>query len=93
MGVTLTREERETVLIFNEAQGVWLASTGIPAHQRRFERCGWKLVEDLGYEKGYEAPKNALTFRNLNKTATRKPMTEEEKRTLSERLKNSRKNA
>lgn len=90
----LTREERETVLIYNEAEGKWLACTGIAAHQRRFERCGWKLVEDLGYEKGYEAPRNALTFRNFKKMLEKKPMTEGQKKILTERLaQNRNKNA
>lgn len=82
-------EEYETILIFNKEKKIWEAGTNIPTHQNLLERKGWKLVKETpDGEKGYEAPKNAITFRNLN--ANHRTLTPEQKAQAAERLANAR---
>lgn len=76
-------EEYETIIIWNPVRKMWEAGTNIPQHQAMFEKKGWKKTEDTGYDMGYEAPKNALTFRDLSKI---RKMTDEEKAIARERM-------
>jgi hypothetical protein len=77
-------EEYETILIYNPVRRVWEAGTNIPTHQAMFEKRGWTFTgETPSGDKGYEAPKNAITFRDLNK---RRVMTEEQKEAARERM-------
>lgn len=76
-------EEYETIIIWNPVRKMWEAGTNIPQHQAMFEKKGWKKTGDTGYDMGYEAPKNALTFRDLNKI---RKMTEEERAIARERM-------
>lgn len=79
----MRNDEFETIIIWNPVRKMWEAGTNIPQHQAMFEKKGWKKTADTGYDVGYEAPKNALTFRDLNKI---RKMTEEEKAIARERM-------
>ena len=77
-------EEYETIIIWDPVRKMWEAGTNIPQHQDMFEKKGWKKTGDTGYDMGYEAPKNALTFRDLTKP--KRQMSEEEKERARERM-------
>ena len=48
----LTKEEREIVLIYNEAEGVWYADTSIPKYWRRLEKKNWICIKSQYYKDG-----------------------------------------
>jgi hypothetical protein len=66
----LTQEERETILIIDDKNKIWSASTSIPSHMRKFESKGWKCLKDrtVYYRDGeictkfYEAPKASISI-------------------------------
>lgn len=77
-------DEYETIILYNNEKRVWEAGTNIPTHQAMFEKRGWTFTgETPSGDKGYEAPKNAITFRDLNK---KRVMTEEQKEAARERM-------
>ena len=80
-----TREEQETILIFNREDDCWIASTNIASHMSKFEKAGWNLTEDLGYEKAYRAPKKAISIRKPEQR--KREYTQEEKERLRLRMK------
>ena len=80
----MRNDEFETIIIWNPMRRMWEAGTNIPQHQAMFEKKGWKKTGDTGYDMGYEAPKNALTFRDLTKP--KRQMSEEEKAKARERM-------
>lgn len=77
-------EEYETIIIWDPVRKMWEAGTNIPQHQAMLEKKGWKKTGDTGYDMGYEAPKNALTFRDLTKP--KRQMSEAEKEKARERM-------
>lgn len=88
MEYSFHKDELETILIYNRADDCWVVSTNIPHHWNRFEKQGWTKTNDNGYERSYKAPKNAVTFRNLNRI--KRELTEEQKQANAERLRNLR---
>ena len=77
-------EEQETILIYNAERRVWEVGTNIKSHQKIFEERGWRFIEETpAGERSYEAPKNALTFRDLNK---KRKVSEEQRAVLAERM-------
>lgn len=80
----MRNDEFETIIIWNPMRRMWEAGTNIPQHQAMFEKKGWKKTGDTGYDVGYEAPKNALTFRDLTKP--KRQMSEAEKEKARERM-------
>ena len=48
----LSKEEREIVLIFNEAEGVWQAETSIPKFWRKLENKNWTCTSTQYYKDG-----------------------------------------
>ena len=48
----LTKEEREIVLIYNEAEGLWIAETSIPKYWRKLEAKNWKCTSTQYYNDG-----------------------------------------
>ena len=87
MNYKLHNDERETILLFNQADGYWDVSTSILAHMNKFKKLGWELVNDNGYELTFKVPRNAIAFRDLMKLTSKKPPTEEQKRANAERMK------
>lgn len=66
-------EERETHLHYDAVDKEWYAYTNIPEHMRKLQAKGWTLLRSGADEDGevieafYKAPRNAITFRDLNK--------------------------
>ena len=48
----LSKDERELVIIFNEAEGVWQADTSIPKFWRKLENKNWKCIKTVYYDDG-----------------------------------------
>lgn len=64
--------ERETILNFDYLTQRWYAWSSIPSHIRKLEQMGWKKVKasaenGVEIDAKFEAPKNAITFRNMMK--------------------------
>lgn len=65
-------EERETILNYDPMTRTWSAWTNVPEHIRKLQAKGWKMTRhtDSGgtiIDAQFEAPKNAITFRDLTK--------------------------
>lgn len=48
----LSKEEREIVLIYNEAEGFWIAETSIPKYWRKLENKNWICTGTQYYKDG-----------------------------------------
>ena len=86
MKYSLHNDERETILLYNMADGYWDVSTSVPTHMKKFRKLGWELTNDNGYELSFRVPKNAISFKDLQKMLQRKPMSEEEKEKRREQM-------
>lgn len=86
----LRKEERETAVVFNEADGYWQIYSAIPHHIRKFDKLNYEVTFVDYYEDGvvagkfYKVPKNAITFRDISKKTE---ISEEERMRRSERAK------
>lgn len=87
---SLHLDEQETILLYNRADGYWDVATSIPEHMNKFQKLGWKMTNDNGYEKSFEVPKKGIVFRDLIKMANRRPMSDEQKAANAARLKEMR---
>lgn len=89
----LTKEERETILRYNEADGYWEVYTAVQAHIRKCDSYGYKLTDVDYYEDGtvagkfYKVPKNAIGFKAPNR---KRNLTDEQRIAMAERLKAAR---
>lgn len=87
----LHRDERETVIIFNEAEGEYIIESSIAAHIRKFDKLGYEVVKKQKYSDGtimskeYKVPKFAITFRKPEKM--KRNLTDEQRAVISERVK------
>lgn len=69
----LTNEERETVLVYDNIDKVWIMDSTIPKHCNKAKKQGWKQITEFVYEDGtvcggvFEAPARAITIRNAEK--------------------------
>ena len=69
----LSTEERETVLVYDNVDKVWLMDTTIPKHCNKAKRQGWVQTTEYVYEDGvvcggaFTAPARAITIRNAEK--------------------------
>lgn len=69
----LSNEERETVLVYNNADKKWIMDTTVPKHANKARKQGWKQTAEFIYEDGvscggaFEAPARAITIRNAEK--------------------------
>ena len=85
----LSKDERETALIYNEADGFWEIYTAVPKHIRRFDKLKYECVKTEFYENGevfakfYKVPAKAISFRDPNK---KRELTEEQRQAAAERL-------
>lgn len=84
----LTKDERETILSYNEADGYWTIYTGVQSHIRKFDKLNY-LITDIDYYpdgevagKFYQVPKNAISFKDPTK---KRNISEEQKQALRER--------
>jgi hypothetical protein len=70
----LSADERETVLVYDATERVWVMDTSVPKHFRKALKQGWTPVTEYVYEDGavcamaLTAPEKAITIRNPNKT-------------------------
>lgn len=70
----LIAEERETILVYDNVDRVWVMDTSIPKHFRKALKQGWTPKTQYEYEDGticgmvLTAPEKAITIRNPNKT-------------------------
>ena len=69
----LSTEERETVLVYNNADRKWYVDTTVPKHVNRFKKQGWTQTVEYVYEDGsvcggaFEGLERAITIRNAEK--------------------------
>ena len=87
----LAKEERETILTYNEADGYWEIYTGVQSHIRKFDKLNYEVTNVDYYEDGtvagkfYKVPKKAISFRDPSK---KRNLTDEQKAMLAERMRN-----
>ena len=76
----LSTEERETVLVYDNADKVWHMDSTVSKHANKAKKQGWTQIAEYVYEDGtvcggvFEAPARAITIRNAEK----KQMTEKQ---------------
>lgn len=63
----LSRDDRELVIVYNEAEGVFYADTSIPKFWRRLEKKNWECVHTQYYSDGTICSKS---FRGSKKGIT-----------------------
>ena len=86
----LTKEERETILRYNEADGYWEVYTAVQAHIRKCDSLDYELTDVDYYEDGtvagkfYKVSKNAIGFKAPNR---KRNLTDEQRTAMAERLK------
>lgn len=91
----LKKDERETILSYNEADGFWNIYSAVQHHIRKFDKLGYEVTDVDSYQDGtvaakfYKVPKNAISFRSPVKTT--RVMSEEQKKAFAERMKKSKK--
>ena len=89
----LTKEERETILTYNEADGFWTIYSGVQSHIRKFDKLNYEVTNVDYYEDGtvagkfYKVPKNAIGFKSPNR---KRNLTDEQRTAMAERLKAAR---
>ena len=89
MADKLTKEERETVIVFNEADNKFIIETSIAVHMRKFDRLGYECTKKQYYSDGtvmskeYKVPKFAITFRKPEK----RKVSEEQRQKAADRFK------
>ena len=87
----LAKEERETILTYNEADGFWTIYSGVQSHIRKFDKLNYEVTNVDYYEDGtvagkfYKVPKKAISFRDPSK---KRNLTDEQKAMLAERMRN-----
>lgn len=68
----LSTEERETVLVYDAAEKVWVMDSSVPKHFRKALKQGWTPKTQYVYDDGtvcamvLTAPEKAITIRNPN---------------------------
>lgn len=69
----LTNEERETVLVFDNIDKVWIMDSSVPKHFRKALKQGWTPIREFVYDDGavcgmvLTAPERAITIRTTEK--------------------------
>lgn len=84
----LTKDERETILSYNEADGYWTIYSAVQPHIRKFDKLNYPITDIDYYPDGevagkfYQVPKNAISFKDPTK---KRNISEEQKQALRER--------
>lgn len=84
----LTKEERETACVYNEADGYWTIYSAVQSHIRKFDKLNYPVTDIDYYPNGevagkfYQVPKNAISFKDPTK---KRNISEEQKQVLRER--------
>ena len=69
----LARDERETAIVYNEADGFWTIYTAVKMHMNRFDKLGYEVTDVDRYPDGeiagkfYKVPRHAISFRSPEK--------------------------
>ena len=69
----LSRDERETAIVYNEADGFWTIYTAVKMHMNRFDKLGYEVTDVDCYPDGeiagkfYKVPRHAISFRSPEK--------------------------
>lgn len=85
----LTKDERETILSYNEADGHWTIYSAVQPHIRKFDKLNYPITDIDYYSDGevagkfYQVPKNAISFKSPKK----REYSEEQKQEMIQRLK------
>ena len=87
---SISAEERETLLRYDYFEKCWYVDTSVPTHITKFKNQGWEIISQTVNEQGIV---QAVEFKCNNpssisiRNATKRPMTEEERKIIAERLK------
>lgn len=80
----VTNEERETHLLIDTIDNIWIVDSSIPKDYRRFEKMGWDIIGIVRHTDGsiismrFKGPRNAITIRS----AKPKPLMSADKRAV-----------
>lgn len=87
----LSRDDRECILVYNEAEGVWYADTSIPKYWRRLEKKNWECIKTIYYSDGticsksFKGSKKGVSITDPFKT---RELTEEQRQAIRDRFSN-----
>ncbi|PAY51959.1 hypothetical protein [Ligilactobacillus salivarius] len=82
-----SREERETILIYEEEVDQWHIYTDVPKHARKYEKY---IDESKNHRKGYSVNGGQLAMIDgyvVGNVGIRKKMSDKERKVISERMK------
>ena len=85
----LSRDERECILVYNDAERVWYAESSIPKFWRRLEKKGWTLVSTQYYSDGTVCSKSfkgSSKGVNITDPFKKREMSEEQRQKIRERF-------
>ena len=86
----LARDERETAIVYNEADGFWTIYTAVRMHMNRFDKLGYECTGVDRYPDGeiagkfYKVPRHVIHFYPLEKRTLN--LTDEQRAAMGERL-------
>jgi len=89
--VKLTKDERETILLYSESDNCWVADSSVAKNIRKFEKQGWECTGKQYYPDGtlmaaqFKAPYHAINIRPFEKI--KREMSDEQRQVMSERMK------
>ena len=87
----LAKDERETAIVYNEADGFWTIYTAVKMHMNRFDKLGYEVTDIDRYPDGeiagkfYKVPRHAISFRSPERVVQN--LTDEQRAELSRRAK------
>ena len=82
-----SREERETILTYEEETNQWHIYTDVPKHARKYEKY---VNESKNHRKGYSVNSGQLAMVDgyvVGNVGIRKKMSDKERKVISERMK------
>lgn len=88
MSEKLHKYERETLLLFNEADNAWTIDSAVMKHIHKFDKLGYECIDEQRYTDGslrskqYKVPVCAISFRSPIK----RELTDEQREKLRERM-------
>lgn len=88
MSDKLTREERETLILYNEVDDEFIIDSSVQKHIRRFDKLGYECTDTQLYDDGtvcsksYKVPVRSISFRSPEK----RKVTEEQRQAARERF-------
>lgn len=86
MSDKLTREERETIILYNEVDDEFIIDSSVQKHIRKFDKLGYECTDTRNYDDGtveaksYRVPVWAISFRS----PVKRTVTEEQRQRAKE---------